>query len=150
MAWAVGVFIAYLAHDKDPDFMDATHQYNRAHRRYRRLRRPFVNRVRQIKAKLTKDIERLESAARTQAADVAAERALLEQIDKHEDALLDALTAVVRANAQHYHASLAQLAASQRGALTIERVGANPGQISVGEFRNQTVAVTPAMLRALA
>ncbi len=26
MAWAVGVFIAYMAHDKDPEFMDATHQ----------------------------------------------------------------------------------------------------------------------------
>ena len=150
MAWAVGVFIAYLAHDKDPDFMDATHQFNTAHRRYRRLRRPVVNRVRQLKARLTKDIERLEAAARTKAADVATERGLLEQVDKHEGALLAALTAVVRANAQHYRASLAQLAASQRGALTIERVGPRAGQISVGDFRNETVTVTPEMIRELA
>ncbi len=149
MAWAVGVFIAYMAHDKDPDFMDATRQFNRANRIYRRMRRPVVNRVRQIKARLGKEIERLESAARTKAADVAAERALLEQVDKHEAALLAALTAVVRGNAQLYHASLAQLAASQRGAVTIERVGQRGGQISVGDFRDQAVIVTPDMIRGL-
>jgi hypothetical protein len=150
MAWAVGVFIAYLAHDPDPDFMDATHQFNRAHRRYRRLRQPLVNRLSQIKAKLVRDIERLEAAARTKAADVATERGLLGQIDKHEAALLAALTAVVRANAQHYHASLAQLAASQRGGITIERIGPHAGQISVGDFRNETVTVTQEMIRELA
>jgi uncharacterized membrane protein len=149
MAWAVGVFIAYMAHDKDPDFMDATRQFNRAHRRYRRRRRPVVSRVRQIKARLTKDIERLESAARTKAADVAAERALLAQVDKHEAALLAGLAAVVRGNAQLYHASLSQLAASQRGAVTIERVGPRAGQISLGDFRNEAVTVTPDMIREL-
>lgn len=149
MAWAVGVFIAYMAHDKDPDFMDATRQFNRAHRRYRRRRRRTDNRIGQIKARLTKDIERLESAARTKAADVATERGLLAQVDKHEAAILAGLAAVVRGNAQLYHASLAQLAASQRGAVTIERVGPRAGQISVGDFRNQAVTVTPDMIREL-
>ena len=149
MAWAVGVFIAYMAHDKDPDFMDATRQFNRAHRRYRRLRRPLVNRVSQVRARLTKDIERLEQAARTKAADVAAERSLLAQVDQHEAAVLAGLAAVVRGNAQAYHASLAQLAASQRGAVTIERVGPRAGQISLGDFRNQAVTVTPDMIREL-
>ncbi len=150
MAWAVGVFIAYLAHDKDPDFMDATRQFARAHARYRRLRQPVVNRIRQINARLTKDIERQEAAARTRAADVAAERGLLEQVDKHEDAIMAALTAVVRGNAQLYRSILAQLASSQRGALTIERVGARAGQISVNDFRNEAVTVTPEMIRELA
>ena len=153
MAWAVGVFIAYMAHDKDPDFMDATRQFNRSHRRYRRRRRPVVNRVGQIKARLTKDIERLESAARTKAADVAEERALLSQVDRHEAAILAALAAVVRGNAQLYHANLAQmaasLAASPRGAVTIERVGPRAGQISLGDFRNEAVTVTPDMIRGL-
>ena len=150
MAWAVGVFIAYLAHDKDPDFMDATRQFARTHSRYRRLRQPVVNRIRQINARLTKDIERQEAAARTRAADVAAERGLLEQVEKHEDAIMAALTAVVRGNAQLYRSILAQLASSQRGALTIERVGARAGQISVNDFRNEAVTVTPEMIRELA
>ena len=150
MAWAVGVFIAYMAHDKDPDFMDATRQFNRAHRRYQTLRRPIVNKIRQVKAKLTKDIERLEAAARTRAADVAAERELLDQVEAHEGAVVNASAAVVRGNAQTYHANLAQLAASQRGAVTIERVGPHAGQMSVGQFRNERVNVTLEMIRELA
>jgi hypothetical protein len=155
MAWAVGVFIAYMAHDKDPEFMDATQQYSRAHRRYRRLRRPVLNKVRQIRARLAKDIERYQSVARTKAADVADERALLDQVETHEAALVNALAAVVRGNAQTYHASLAQLAASQRGAVTIERAGPSAGQpgagqLSVADFRNQTVNVTAEMIRELA
>jgi len=150
MAWAVGVFIAYMAHDKDPEFMDATRQYSRAHRRYRRLRRPVLNKVRQIRARLAKDIERYQSVARTRAADVAGERELLDQVDAHEAALVNALAAVVRGNAQTYHVSLAQLAASQRGGLTIERVGPRAAQLSVADFRNETVNITPEMIRELA
>ena len=150
MAWAVGVFIAYMAHDKDPEFMDATRQYARAHRRYRRLRRPVVSKMRQIRARLAKDIERFEASARTKAADVASERALLDQVDAHEGALVNALASVVRGNAQTYHDSLAQLAASQRGGLTIERVGQRADQISVTEFRSEIVTITPDMIRELA
>lgn len=149
MAWAAGVFIAYMAHDKDPDFMDATQQYNRAHRRYQVLRRPVVNKLRQIKAKLAKDIERLETAARTRAADVSAERELLDQVEAHEAAVVNALAAVVRGNAQTYHANLAQLAASQRGAVTIERVGPRAGPLDVTAFRNEAVNVTAEMIRDL-
>lgn len=150
MAWAVGVFIAYMAHDKDPEFMDATRQYARAHRRYRRLRRPVVNKVRQIHARLAKEIERSESAARTKAADVVGERELLDQVEAHETALVNALAAVLRGNAQAYHGSLAQLAASQRGAVTIERAGPRAGQISAADFRNELVNVRPEMIRELA
>ncbi len=149
MAWAAGVFIAYMAHDKDPDFMDATRQHDRAHRRYQKLRRPIEARIRQVRAKLAKDVDRLTAAARTRAADVSAERELLGQIEAHEAAVVNGLAAVVRGNAQTYHANLAQLAASQRGAVTIERVGARAGQLSVAEFRNETVKVSVEMIRDL-
>jgi hypothetical protein len=150
MAWAVGVFIAYMAHDKDPDFMDAARQYDRSHRLYEQLRRPFVRRSHQISARLTREIERLETAARTRAAHVAAERALLQQVEAHESALVNALTAVVRGNVQTYRANLAQLAASQRGAVTIERTGLGAQPLSISEFRDAPASVTPEMIRGLA
>jgi hypothetical protein len=149
MAWAVGVFIAYMAHDKDPDFMDATRQYNQAHRRYNRYRRPMVDKLQQLQAKLVKDIERLETTARTKMADVAVERDLLAQVDTHENALVNAIMAAVRGNAQTYRANLAQLASSQRGSVTIERTGPNAGQISPADFRNEQAAVTPDTIRGL-
>jgi hypothetical protein len=149
MAWAVGVFIAYMAHDKDPDFMDATRQYNQAHRRYERYRRPLVDKLQQLKAKLVKDIERLETTARTKLADVVVERDLLAQVDAHENALVNATTAAVRGNAQTYRANLAQLASSQRGSITIERSGPNAGQISPADFRNEQAVVTSETIRSL-
>ena len=150
MAWAVGVYIAYMAHDKDPDFMDATRQYRAAQRAYDRKREPLSRKVNQIHARLAKEVERLQSVARTKAADVGSERALLEQVDVHEAALVNALTAVAQGNAQTYHASLAQLAASQCGSVTIERMGPNAAQLSVADFRHQSVKVTPEMIRELA
>ncbi|HEX2939580.1 MAG TPA: hypothetical protein VHO91_00940 [Rhodopila sp.] len=149
MAWAVGVFIAYMAHDKDPDYMDATWQYHRAQRRYTRHRRPLMNRIRQIEARLTKEIERLEAAARTKAADTTAERDLLSQVDAHEVALVNGLAAVTSGNAQIYRANLAQLA-SQRSGVTIERIGPNAGVISLADFRNEPLNVTPDTIRRLA
>lgn len=149
MAWAVGVFIAYMAHDKDPDFMDATRQYNRANRRYDRYRRPLVEKLQQIRAKLAKEIEKLDASARTRFAVVSVERDYLDQVEAHEASLVNATTAVVRGNAQTYRANLAQLASTQRGAVTIERVGSNSAPISVAEFRNEQVKVTPELIRNL-
>lgn len=149
MAWAVGVFIATMAHDKDPDYMDATWQYKRAHHAYTRRRRPYVARLRQIAARLAKDIERLEAVARTRAAGATAERDLLAQVDAHEAALVEALAAVTRGNAQTYRANLAQLAASQRGGVVIERSGPNPVELSVADFRNEPLNITPDMIRNL-
>ena len=149
MAWAVGVFIAYMAHDKDPEFMDATRQYNQWHHKYDRYGRPVVEKRQQIKAKLSKDIEKLETTARTKMADAIGERELLAQIDAHETALVNAVTAAVRGNAQTYRANLAQLASSQRGSITIERTGPNAGPIVPAEFRSEQAVVDANSIRSL-
>ncbi|HYZ22663.1 MAG TPA: hypothetical protein VE690_10945 [Rhodopila sp.] len=149
MAWAVGVFIAVMAHDKDPDYMDATWQHLRAQRVYDRLRRPYLSRTRQIEARLTREIERLEATGRTRAADAVAERDLLAQIEAHETALVNVLTAVTRANAQTYRANLAQIAASRPGSVAIERTGPASAQISVADFRNEPLNITPETIRGL-
>jgi hypothetical protein len=149
MAWAVGVFIAYMAHDKDPDFMDATRQYQSAHLRYTRRRKPFVNRVRQIGARLTKEIERLEAGARARSADTMAERDLYNQVEAHESALVNAVAAATRNNANVYRANLAQLAAAQRGTVTIERTGASPGEMTLADFRNLEPNITAETIRNL-
>ncbi len=149
MAWAVGVYIAYIAHDKDPDFMDATRQYNDWHGKFDRYRRPVVDKLQQLKAKLVKDIEKIETTARTKHADVETERELLGQVDAHENALVNAVTVAVRGNAQTYRANLAQLASSQRGAVTIERTGPKAAEMSVAEFRDEEPIITAAFIRSL-
>lgn len=150
MAWAVGVFIAYMAHDKDPDYMDATAQYTRAHAAYTRRRRPYLNRLRQIEARLAREIERIEAAARSRAADASVERDLLAQVDAHEAALVNALASVTSGNAQTYRANLAQLAMQQRGGIVIERMGPEPVELSVPELRNAPLIISADTIRSLA
>lgn len=144
MAWAVGVFIAYLAHDPDPDFMNATAQWQRQRRRYDRLRRPLTRKAAQIHAQLAREIEQLETAARTRAAEVTTERGLLSQVETHQRALRDALLAAVQDGASRYRAVVVELATTQP--LTFERTGPDAGPIPLAAFRDAPLRVTPAMI----
>ena len=106
-AWLVGIFFAYVCHDIDPDFMDATWQRRRAWRRFHRLRRVADARIRQTEARTAKELRETETAATTRLDAVAPQRALLDQIAAHEQAIHDAVLAVVRGNAEQYRAGLA-------------------------------------------
>jgi hypothetical protein len=148
MAWAAGVFVAYFAHDKDPEYMDATKQWRKASRAYHRFRAPLVDKLRTIEARFARDIEARQNAAKSRAAHVETERKLYEQVEAHEAALVNAIAGVTRNAAQTYHSALAQLAISQRGALTIERTG-GPDMTPI-EFRAQTVRIDADLIRKLA
>ena len=147
MAWAAGVFVAYFAHDKDPDYMDATQQWQKASRAYHRFRAPLVEKLRTVEARFARDTEARQNAGKSRAARVETERKLFEQVEAHETALVNAIAGVIRNAAQTYHSALAQLALSQRGALTIERVGGHV--MSPGEFRAQRVLVDADLIRGL-
>ena len=106
-AWLVGIFFAYVCHDIDPEFMDATAQRKRAWRRFHRLRRVADERVRQTEARTAKELREAEVAASTRMDAVAQPRALLDQIEAHERAVREAVLAAVRGNAEQYRAGLA-------------------------------------------
>jgi hypothetical protein len=146
MAWAVGVFIAYMAHDEDPDFMLATRQAHRAERVYSRLRAPLTRRLTQIKAQLKKDIDQIETKAHTQVASVTTERDLMVQVNAHEAALLSAVSAVVRGNAETYRANLAQVL-SLRPDARVERPQGE--QIALSQFRDEPMNLSSEFIREL-
>jgi hypothetical protein len=150
MAWAAGVFVAYLVHDKDPDYMDATHQFRRANRRYHVARRPLLDKLKTIDARYQREVETLRNTATIRAGAAAAERRLLEQVEAHEEALVTSLASVTRGAADIYHSALAQLAVSQRGALVIEQAGAPGEAISPMEFRARSVRIDNDTIRRLA
>jgi putative flippase GtrA len=110
-AWLVGIFFAYVAHDIDPEFMDATWQRRTAWRRFHRLRRVADARIRQTEARHAKELRETEIAARSRMDSVAPQKALLDQIEAHDRAIRDAVLAAVRGNAERYRAAL-----SERGA----------------------------------
>ncbi len=128
-AWLVGVFFATMAHDIDPDFMDATRQRRTAWRRFHRLRRVADARIRQTEARHTKELREAETAARSRLDAVAPKRALLDQLTAHDAAIRDAVLAAVRDNAEGYRAALPP--APSRGALVVGEPPPAPAALSV-------------------
>lgn len=113
-AWLVGIFFAYVAHDIDPEFMDATGQRRTAWRRFHRRRRIADARIRQTEARYAKELRETETTARSRQDAVAPQRALLEQLNAHDQAVRDAVLASVRGNAEQYRAALPAGASGER------------------------------------
>lgn len=120
-AWLVGIFFAYVAHDIDPDFMDATAQRRRAWRRFHRKRRVVDARVKQTEARYAKELRETETAARSRMEAVAPQKMLLDQLEAHDQAIRDTLIASVRGNAEHYRAALHGNGAGGNAPLDIDR-----------------------------
>ena len=106
-AWLVGIFLAYVSHDSDPDYMDATGQRRVAWRRYHRLRKPADARILQIESRTAKELRETELASRSRIDAALPAKALLDQVEARDRALRDAITAAVRSNAEQYRAALA-------------------------------------------
>jgi len=127
-AWLVGIFFAYVAHDIDPDFMDATAQRRRAWRRFHQLRRPADARIRQVEARYAKELREAETTTASRTDAVAPQKALLDQINAHDGAIRDAVIAAVRGNAEQYRAALS-------AALSAARAGGNALVVGDAEQR---------------
>ncbi|WP_428376026.1 hypothetical protein [Lichenicoccus sp.] len=131
-AWLVGIFLAYVSHDIDPDYMDATGQRRAAWRRYHRLRKRADARILQIEARTAKELRETELASRSRTDAAIPHKALLDQVEARDRAIRDAITASVRISAEQYRLALATAQAGTRGALTVagERP-AEPARLTV-------------------
>lgn len=120
-AWLVGVYVAYVSHDDDPDYMDATFQWNSAHRAWTASRKRFEQDIRHTRAKFARTIEERRAAAASRAASVKDELAMFEQVRMHEAALRAAADRVLRSNIETYRAALMRVAFSSNGRLELIR-----------------------------
>lgn len=69
-AWIVGVFIAYLFHDRDPHLMDWTRQQQRARKRVHKLSGPYDDRIKTAKARAEKEVEEIRTKVAIQSQNV--------------------------------------------------------------------------------
>jgi hypothetical protein len=120
-AWAVGVFLAYLSHDENPDLMSAEHEFKKATRRIVRSRRPTDALVITQEAQVEKEITERERAATVSARDVTVQRDMFHQVLSHEDTLVNGILSVVRRNAETYRDFLTQIVLSRKGEVQIVR-----------------------------
>ncbi|MGI4793240.1 MAG: hypothetical protein ACRYG8_03975 [Janthinobacterium lividum] len=120
-AWLVGIYVAYVSHDDDPDYMDATFQWNAAHRAWTASRKRFEQDIRHTRAKFTRTIEDRRAAADSRAASVKDELAMLEQVQVHEAALWAAADRVLRSNIETYRGALMRVAFSSNNRVELIR-----------------------------
>lgn len=120
-AWLVGIYVAYVSHDDDPDYMDATFQWNAAHRAWTASRKRFEQDIRHTRAKFTRTIEDRRAAADSRAASVKDELAMLEQVQVHEAALWAAADRVLRSNIETYRGALMRVAFSSNDRVELIR-----------------------------
>jgi hypothetical protein len=120
-AWLLGVFIAYVSHDPDPEFMDATRQNSAANRAYNRARKSYEDQIRTVEARFARELEQKTTAAQTRAGSVEYERGLLMQVNAHEKAIIKAAQSALVSNMETYRDLLAKTVLAKKGEVVIIR-----------------------------
>jgi hypothetical protein len=146
-AWALGVFVAMVAHDADPEFMEATVDYQRVSRHYVAYRSTADHDIESITARFARRIEQKRNAAQARSRDVERERRLLLQVREHERHVVSACTSALRGSIEYYRDVLVKMAASRQGGLIIVR--ADGEILPPYEWRNTPLLLDPDFVRGL-
>ncbi len=148
-AWLVGVFIAYVAHDADPEYMEATHERMRARRLFNRRRVRVVREIEGIRARFGKQITEKSNAARSRSRGVEEQRNLLLQVREHERAIVAGLQSALHATVEQYRDVLVRIGAQQKGALMFVRTG-DGAILSPHDYKDMPIQIDPDLVRSLA
>ena len=147
-AWAVGVFLAYTAHDADPEYMEAT-QERRAARALFNRRRARVNKVIEgIRARYAKQLGEKQNAVKSRSRGVEEERNLLLQVRAHEKSLVDACQAALTASCTQYRDLLVRTGIQQQGALSFIR-SVDGKTITPYEYANCPILIDAGFVREI-
>ena len=140
IAWIVGVFIAFYFHDPDPEFMKAQRQYDTAWKALRSRRKDVELEIESIEAKFQRRVEELRQSAKARLNGVADENAMLGQITKHQQSILQAFIDSARANADDFRTALCRLALASPASVRLSR--AETGEpLSPADYRNMPLDV---------
>jgi hypothetical protein len=118
-AWAVGVFLSYMCHDRNPDYMEATYDARKAERAFVKARQPFAEEIKREEARIEREINDTERSAIARSADVSEQRSMLMQVIAHEESVLGAMVSTLRRGIEGYRSALIQIAITQRGTLRL-------------------------------
>jgi hypothetical protein len=147
-AWAVGVFVAWIAHDQDPDYMDATHERDRARKQYIRRRAKADRDIESIGARFAKKVEQLKNTVLSRLRKVERQRADLAQITAHENAIISACRHAFQASVNIYRDTLVTLALS--GKMPISLVAAESERVLTPyEYKNTPLLVDDEYVRGM-
>ena len=145
-AWMLGVFISYLGHDPDPDYMSATKQFLKARRAWNQAREAHSVRLQHLIAKAAKTIEEKTKAAETRKKAVTREMDMLKQVASRGDAVWHELEQVTKRNVEIYRDALVRVALAHSGQVQIVRTDTNT-PFSPFDYKAMQIALPQHLMR---
>jgi hypothetical protein len=147
-AWIVGVFISYLSHDVDPEFMAATHQHRRCSRAFFGARRRLEEDIQVVQERTSREVTAAENSAAARRASTETERAMLAQITQHDEAVQRAILFHLRSELERYRAELLQAirASHPQSSLLLEQPGAAPIPLALDALAGVPISVDQSLL----
>jgi len=146
-AWALGVFLAYLCHDKNPAYMDAKRKWQRAQKRFDKLARVRDQDIRVEDAKIEREINELERAAESKMRDVQEQRGMQLQVRALEESIKSHCLGIIQRNIKAYHGAIANCVLARKGEVELIR---NEKSLTPFEYKEMAPSVDGALLEGVA
>ena len=109
-AWAVGVFLSYLLHDRNPGYMQSAHDFKKAHKRFSSLHKKYVeNEIVRQDAIIGRRIEELLASAADRSERVREQLDMWMALNKREAEIKSTVTKIVENNLCAYRNALMQV-----------------------------------------
>ncbi len=106
IVWLVGLVVAFMAHDENHELMRAELEQWRRTRQFNRRHRPWQTQIQRVKAQGTKEIDQLRAATSLATVSIREQRDMLEQVEKHEDAIYRGLASHLQPAVESYRIRL--------------------------------------------
>lgn len=145
-AWAVGVFISFMAHDKDPEYSEEAHAVKKAERIYFKAKKSYDERRQIIEEKSRHESEQNEQSYGVRSTDVNEQRSMWKSVSSHEDAILNAVADIVRRDIEKYRKFLVKAAVAKRGAIQIIQ---DDKQLTPYEYQDLKMVIDSKSLKQL-
>ena len=141
-AWLLGVFIAYISHDADNEFMDATRQHRAASHAFHRARKSYEGQIKTVMAHYAVELEKKVTAAKTREGTVEFEHNLLKQIMAHEASLVKAVQSALLSNVETYRDLLVKTVIARKGEVILLRTNTDGTEpTSPFEYRSMKISL---------
>lgn len=144
-AWMVGVIVSYLGHDADPDYADATRQYEKASRLWNSFQGAVLERRKHITASAENEFTNKKNAATTRQANVKAEYDMYQQIRLRHGQMRSNLQRLAEQDISRYRSALVSQIKSARGAVKLSNEAGQP--LSPFDYESMEL-ITPEIMTA--
>jgi hypothetical protein len=137
IAWLVGVFISYFAHDPDPVYVANAMDFRRAEKRYLRRKGKFDAVAAQLKHRYAERVEEEQNRARKFESDLllTEARSIKEQVMQHELSFAERARAFLITQASRYRSKIGELIQSNSHIKLFLNTGSHAEELSSSDFQ---------------